>query len=352
SFDSTVVITTQGPGFPPLTTIENANESWAVFGQVSYDLTDRLNLTGGVRYTEDERNFRAIAAAAATVNPTRVKDEDVSWDISALYKVNPEVNVYVRVADGFRGPTIQGRDVAFSPGSVDAQTTADSEDILSFEAGIKTALLNNRARINIAGYHYRVDNQQFSIIGGAGNLSQVINADRGVGYGFEADAEFLLLDNWFMSLGFSFNDTEIRDDQLATDPCGSGLCTVLDPLNGFGQALVDGNPFPNAPLTTFNAFTEYTIPLPFGGDLFVNTDWALQGETNFFLYEAEEFTVSGNFEGGARIGYRDTERGYEVAVFARNITNEENLRGAIDFNNLTGFINEPRVIGAQLTFSR
>ena len=353
-FDTEFQVSTVGPAFPPLTTLLHSNDSWALFGQASYDVTDRLNVTAGLRYTEDDREFEALLLPPGVeVNPTSVSDEDLSWDVSALYRVHYGLNVYARIARGFRGPTIQGRDVAFAafsdPVAVDPQTVATSETILSYEAGFKSEFLDNRARLNATAYYYNVDDQQFSIIGGAGNINQVINADEGVGWGFEVDAEALLTDQFFVSAGFSYNNTEIRDEDLATAPCGSGQCTVLDPLNELGQALIDGNPFPNAPELTFNAFAEYTMPWRDKGEFFVNTDWAVQGETNLFLYESAEFRTSGNFEGGLRLGYRDAEGRYEGAFFARNITDEENVRGGIDFNNLTGFVNEPRIVGFQLT---
>lgn len=351
-FDSDVRVSTFGPAFPPLTTLRHENDSWAVFGQASYDLTDRFTLTAGGRFTDDNRDFNAILLPPfVTVNPTHADDEDFSWDVSGLYRVNDGLNLYARVARGFRGPTIQGRDVAFAAfsGAVDPQTVAKSETILSFEGGFKSEFMDNRARLNVTGYYYEVDDQQFSIIGGAGNINQVVNADEGIGWGVEVDAEALLTDQLYVSVGFSYNNTEINDSDLATAPCGSGLCTVLDPLNSLGQALIDGNPFPNAPELTFNAFAEYTQSFRDHGEFFVNTDWAVQGETNFFLYESTEFRSSGNFEGGVRLGYRRNDGRYEGAFFARNITDEENVKGGIDFNNLTGFVNEPRVVGFQLT---
>lgn len=358
-FDTEFEVSTFGPGFPPMTTVFHGNDSWAVFGQIGYDVSDRLHVTGGVRYTEDDREFDAILLPPfVTVNPTSVEDEDFSWDVSALYNLSDNVNLYTRVARGFRGPTIQGRDVAFSAfsGAVDPQTVATSETILSFEGGFKSQFMENRARINATAFYYRVNDQQFSIIGGSSNLNQVVNADKGVGWGFEVDAEALLTDNFYVSAGFSYNNTEIKDSALATATCGSGLCTVLDPRNaiidpvtGLGQALVDGNPFPNAPEITFNAFAEYTVPFRDHGEFFVNTDWSIQGETNFLLYETLEYRSSGNAEGGLRLGYRRSDGRYEGAFFARNITNEINLKGGIDFNNLTGFFNEPRIFGFQLT---
>ncbi len=350
-FDTSFDVETFGPGFPPLTVVNHGNDSWALFGQLSYDVTDRLNITGGVRYTEDERTLDATPPPFVTVNPTSVEDEDFSWDVSGLYQLTDGLNVYARVARGYRGPTIQGRDIAFAAfsGAVDPQTIATSETILSYEAGFKSEFLDNRARLNATGYYYTVDDQQFSIIGGLTNSNQVINADEGVGWGFEVDAEALLTDNFYVAAGFSYNNTEINDPDLATAPCGSGQCTVLDPLNGLGQALIDGNPFPNAPEITFNVFAEYTHPWGDKGELFANTDWAIQGETNFFLYESAEFNSSGNTEGGLRIGYRTADGHVEGAFFARNILDAENLKGGIDFNNLTGFVNEPRIVGFQLS---
>ena len=357
-FDTSFDVTTFGPGFPPETTVNHGNDSWALFGQISYDLTDRFNITGGVRYTEDERTLDATPPPFVTVNPTSVDDEDFSWDVSGLYQVSDGLNVYARIARGYRGPTIQGRDIAFAAfsGAIDPQTIATSETILSYEAGFKSQFMDNRARLNATGYYYTVDDQQFSIIGGVNNSNQVINADEGIGWGFEVDAEALLTDNFYVAAGFSYNNTEINDPDLATATCGSGLCTVrdprnaiIDPVTGLGQALIDGNPFPNAPELTFNVFAEYTMPHRDKGEFFVNTDWAVQGETNFFLYDAVEFSSSGNTEGGLRAGYRTSDGRVESAFFARNILDAENLKGGIDFNNLTGFVNEPRVVGFQIS---
>ncbi len=351
-FDTSFDVRTLGPGFPPETTVSHGNESWALFGQASYDLSDQFTLTGGVRYTEDEREFEAPQPPPfVTVNPTEVSDDNFSWDLSALYRVNDQFNIYGRVARGYRGPTIQGRDVAFSAfsGAVDPQTVATSETIQSFEAGFKSELLDNSLRLNAAAFYYEIDDQQFSIIGGTTNSNQVVNADKGRGMGFEADLEWLVSDNLYLQAGLGYVDTEIQDANLATATCGSGLCTPTDPQNNLGQALIDGNPFPNAPDLTANVFAEYTFPSSGGGEFYINTDWAIQGKTNIFLYEAEEFSTSGNFEGGAAAGYRTADEKYSVSVFVRNITDEENLKGAIDFNNLTGFVNEPRVYGIALT---
>ncbi len=128
-------------------------------------------------------------------------------------------------------------------------------------------------------------------------------------------------------------------------------CTVIDPtvvLSGTTRALVDGNPFPNAPEWIADLTARYAVPIGTTGEIFAFTDWAYQGATNFFLYESEEFHTDGQIEGGLRIGYARTDRDLEIAAFVRNITDADNLKGGIDFNNNTGFVNDPRVIGISL----
>jgi iron complex outermembrane receptor protein len=339
-FDSEFSVTTN-PFIPltPAATLTHENTAWAVFGHVSYDVTDALTLTGGARYTDDEKDL-TVDIAPVPSPPQNVQDDEISWDLSALYEVNDDLNIYGRLATGFRAPTIQGRDIAF----FGAPSIADSETITSIEAGFKSQLADDRVRINAAVFYYEIEDQQLSAIGGGGNFVQLVNADKGTGMGFDFDSEFLITDRFMMTLGFSYTDTEIDDSELVVPPCGSGMCTVLDPLDAGGNAIIDGNSFVQAPEYVATVTARYGVPVG-SGEVFFFTDWAFQGETNFFIYEAEEFKSDGNFEGGARVGYSHDGGKWEVALFGRNITDEENVKGAIDFNNLTGFDNEPRIVG-------
>jgi outer membrane receptor protein involved in Fe transport len=337
-FDSKFSVTTN-PFFVAPTTLTHKNTAWAVFGHVSYDVTDKLTLTGGARYTDDDKDL-TVQASPVPQAPQSVSDQNVSGDLSALYKVSDNVNLYARLATGFRAPTIQGRDVAF----FGSPSIAKSETITSLEGGFKTTLADDRVRLNGAVYYYEIKDQQLSAIGGGGNFVQLVNADKGTGMGFDLDGEFLVTDRFMLTLGLSYSDTELKDKNLVVPPCGSGLCTVTDPLDANGNAIINGNPFVQAPEYIATVAARYGIPVG-DGELFFYTDWAFQGKTNFFIYEAKEFRSDGNYEGGARIGYSAHGGKWELALFGRNITDEENVKGAIDFNNLTGFDNEPRIVG-------
>ncbi|HCK84372.1 MAG TPA: TonB-dependent receptor [Hyphomonadaceae bacterium] len=342
-FDSDLTVSTVGVGFPPLATLNHTNTSWAVFGQAGFDVSDQLSVSAGVRYTDDEKDLRGVITPGPV--SVSVSDEQVSWDLSAVYAMSDDANLYARIASGFRAPTIQGRDVAFfNPPSV-----ATSETIQSYEAGFKSDLFDRRARLNGAVFYYEITDQQFSAIGGLGNFNQLINADKGEGYGFELEGELAVTDALTLTSAFSYNHTEIKDATLAVGTCGSGQCTVRDPLNLAGNALIDGNPFPQAPEFIFDFTARYEHPLSSGATLFAATDWMVRGEFNIFLYDAVEYQTDRQFEGGLRAGYRSADGRWEAAVFGRNITDEENVIGGIDFNNNTAFVNEPRVVGVSLS---
>ncbi len=339
--------------------LRNVNTSWAVFGQASYDLTDQLTITAGARYTNDDKKTRLLKTANTIANVVtysgrsfvELEDDKPSWDVSALYKVSPDVSVYARIARGFRGPTIQGRSAVFNSDF----TTADSETITSYEAGFKSQLIDNTLRFNATAFYWTLKNIQLNGNDSNGN-GVLFNADKAEAYGLEADLEYRPVENLSITLGGSLLHTEIKDNRVFAQACslnGVLVCTVNDPIftrgTGTGRtyfAQIDGNTLPNAPKWTVNATARYDIPVGETSKLFIASDWNVQGYTNFVLYKTEEFYSKGNFEGGLKIGYDTGD--FEVAAFARNITNEKNLKGVIE-NYMAAVYNEPRIIGVSLS---
>ncbi|GAB4576722.1 MAG: TonB-dependent receptor [Rhodothalassiaceae bacterium] len=321
-------------------------ESWALFASVDIELMPDLILSGGLRYTEDSKDFvaeRTLSPFGAPgtgpimVNP---KDEVLSWDASLTYDLNEDVSVYARAAKGFRAPSIQGR-LVFG----DEVTVADTETIFSVEAGIKAQLMEDRLRVNLSGYVSDMDGQQLTAVGGNANFNRLINAKDTDLAGLEIDLEWAVTRNLLVTAGTSYNFTEINDPDLRTQFCAA--CTVLDPVVGELAAL-DGNRLPQAPRWIANATARYGTPVGEKGELYVYTDWAFTSEKNFFLYDSVEFRSGKELIGGLRVGYVHDER-FEFALFGRNITDETELKGGIDFNNLTGFVNEPPIWGVEIS---
>jgi len=90
-------------------------ESFSLFASASYDVTEQFTLSGGARFTDEEKAFvveREVGPfGSGTLGPItgNVGDDQISWDVSGTYSVHDDVNVYAKVAKGFRGPSVQGR---------------------------------------------------------------------------------------------------------------------------------------------------------------------------------------------------------------------------------------------------
>ena len=324
---------------------EQKNNSYAAFGSVNYDVSPVLKLRGGLRYTHDKKDLAtedAPGIVAANGLAKSTSDSKVSWDLSGTYVVTPDTNVYARAATGYRGSSIQ-------PASgFGGLTYAGPESNLSFEVGAKADLLDKRARASLSLYTYRVKDQQLTAVGGASNTTTLLNAKKAVGHGVEATFDARPVDNLLVNLSGSYNFTRIKDPGLSVGVCAQ--CTVTNPTGTVGGqtvAFIDGNDLPNAPKWIGNVNVRYGIPNGNGGEYFVFTDWSYRSKVNFFLYQSVEFESKSLLLGGLRLGYSWANGKYEAAAFARNITNQVRVTGAIDFNNLTGFINDPRTYGVQ-----
>jgi iron complex outermembrane receptor protein len=318
------------------------NTSWAAFGSLNYAATDRLDLRAGIRYTYDKKTFDVLALDRVTLLEPSTGSTDnskVTGDLSATYTINDDANVYARAARGFRGASFG------VPSATALLTVAAPETVDSYEIGIKSDLFDKRARISFDIYDFQVKNQQLTAVGGTSNDVRLLNADKSKARGAEFDVEALLTQNLRVTLGGAYNWTRIEDPTLSVGVCRT--CTVTDPLNASGNAIIDGNVLPQAAKWMGNATLRYGIPVGDDAEFFFYTDWSYRSAINFFLYDSREFVGQPLLEGGAKIGYTWGAGAYEVSVFCRNCTNQIRATGAIDFNNLTGFINDPRIVGAQ-----
>lgn len=343
--------------------LRDINTSYAVFGQASYAVTPELTLTAGARATKDSKSTRLIQSVrnAAGVNQfpaafaryIKLSDTKPSWDLSALYQATPDLNLYARVARGFRGPTIQGRSAVFNS----PFTTANSETVTSYEAGFKSNLFDNTLRFNATGFYYTVNDIQLNGNDSNGN-GVLFNADKAKAYGMEAELDWRPVRNLTLSTGLSLLHSEISDPRVYAQVCalnGVVVCTVKDPTivrPVFGSpatfAQIDGNPLPNAPKYNVDFAARYDVPVGEDGKVFLAGDFNMQGYTNLVLYRTDEFYAKGNFEAGLKLGYTGGNGNYEIAVFARNLTNEKNVKGVIE-NYMAPVFNDPRIIGISLS---
>ena len=165
-------------------------EVWAAFLATTLHLGDALEIGGGLRFSRDAKDYTAwrdeapAATRAGSIGPIHREPTASAWsgDLSMRYSASPGVQTYVRAARGFRAPSIQGR-LLFG----DLVSVAGTETIHFIEGGTKMRLWDGRLRLDLAAFHYRLRNQQLTAVGGETNFNRLVNADRTLGRGFEAE---------------------------------------------------------------------------------------------------------------------------------------------------------------------
>ena len=327
------------------------SKAYGIFGSLNYKFDNGMTLQGGARFNHDKRTMVAsrpvdnrpgFLGFGGPVAPqsAKVGDEVLTWDLSVAYPASDDVNLFARVAKGYRAPAIQGR-LLFGR----ALSVANSETTMSYEAGLKSTLADGKVRFNLSGFYFNTSDLQLTAVGGASNFTTLLNADKVKGYGFEAEFEARPARGFTLTAGLSYNHNEIDDPNAFVAGCGAA-CTVLNtPRAGSpGIFSIDGNQLPQSPRWIANWTAGYAVPMA-GGEVYAFTDWAYRSKVQFFLYKSVEFSDDNMLEGGLRLGYR-TDR-FDIAAYARNITNDVSAVSGIDFNNLTAMVNEPRIFGLE-----
>jgi len=327
------------------------NDAQALFGSLEYALTDKFKVRGGVRYTSDHKIFSVPftnVVGGATSPTSKANASNTSWDLSANYALNADTNLYTRIATGFRAPSF-GSPIGGLPTQY-----ARSESNISYEVGVKGYAFDRRVRYAFDGFYYEVSNQQLTAVGGTSNVVQLINAKKTVGQGLEAEVEAKVTENLTLNLSGSLNDTKIKDPTLAVSPCfnwsflpGGQACTLLSPLNKAGLALVNGNQLPQAAKYIGDLSLRYDLPLSASTAVYLFTDWSYRSEMQLFFVKSKEFVAPALYQAGLRVGYTWDNNKYEVAAFCRNCTDNVKLIYGINFDNFTGIINDPMIVGGQ-----
>lgn len=155
-----------------LRTIDDSLEttSLAAYANVSYSLTEQLRVSAGLRYTEEEKDYRRSTStfystlpglnATYAFKPPTAKFDDTSPMISVDYQVAPDAMVYARYAKGFKSGGYNGR-----ANTLAESTRYDPETATTFEVGAKTSWLENRLRANVAVFTNTYEDFQARVSG-------------------------------------------------------------------------------------------------------------------------------------------------------------------------------------------
>ena len=241
---------------------ENPKTTTAGFGQVSYDLTDALELQVGARYTHTVVVNDAVSSAPllglSLTQTDRYAENAVTGKVALNWTIDDRNFAYVFVARGHKAGGLNGPNLAFVP-----PKPFDGEDVTDLEAGWKSTLLGGRLRTQLGAYYNIYENFQI-IIGDptTPSINSILNVtgDTKI-YGLEASAQgrFGALG---LDVGLSLSHSNLGDF-YAADPrrMRTGLCDAdTGPATG-NCVNVGGNPQTYAPELTFSLGMEYSFDL-------------------------------------------------------------------------------------------
>lgn len=290
---TTVFLDTNGQisGFQPLFVFgdeTNDNLAYALFGQASYDLTDKLEITGALRYDSDEREqtdlLRARAVRSATFDEWQPK-------VTAKYQWTDTFMTYATFATGFRS------------GGYNAPTVNPSifqkEVSTNYEVGFKSQLFDNRVVLNGSAFYTELENAQIfrvDLVAGAQIIDNVREADL---MGLELELQARLAEGWDIFGGLGVTDSEILDFN--------------------GTAAYRGNQLPNNTRTTLNGGTQYGFPITAALNGMVRADIEYRGKQYFHAdnIDFRDPVTLVNLRAGI-----ETEA-WSLTAYVKNLTNKQ-----------------------------
>ena len=341
--------------------VDVQSRGWAVYGDFTWAINDRLDLTAGARYTFDEKEMtgRVLDSGGALGNNFNfefftngtVRNEadwsDFTPRVALAYEAAPDVSLYATASLGYKsggfatfGYDLRGQDINDDGSAPDGTRPLefDPEEVESYEIGAKTRLLGNTLQANIALFRY--DYTDLQLVFFDQGSSQVANVGEARGQGIELDLRWVPNPHWDITAGLSLLDTEITD---ATDIIEVGACGDCD-----------GNELPFAPEVSASSVITYRTPIA-SGEGFFTTEYVYRSEMHGGPDNIPDATVDSWNEVSFRLGYRSgsnwyatlwLENAFDEVYFERGWENADtdNLFGYGLFNQLV-WPNRPRTVG-------
>ncbi|MEO9601009.1 TonB-dependent receptor [Parasphingorhabdus sp.] len=290
-------------------------KSYGLFGEVYFDVSDRLKLTGGLRYNNDEKNVEARSTLASFLVPysqttdafdspfvgsydadpgtpgnqiyqrRNVKDNEITGRLVLDYQISDDNLLYASYSRGYKSG---GLNPPLQP-IFEVPESFESEQVDAFEIGSKNSFGDGALQLNLTAFYYKYKNLQLSKIVARTSVNENIDADI---YGAEVEAVLRPDPDWMINMGFSYLKTKVKGDTFNSDPRDFGggrsdAVIIKDITNASNCAVVSSSGSAagiNAFVNTVNNVINGGIDLDQngvidGGDIRPGAN--LQGTTSF-----------------------------------------------------------------------
>jgi iron complex outermembrane receptor protein len=309
-------------------------DTLAFFGHLSFSVTDKLTLNGGLRHTDEHKDYTftrrtfsgALHPSLGAIDGVTSNYDGTKFDYRAnvQYRWNDNVMSYLQYATGFKGGGISPR-----PFSAAQAVSFDPEELKSYELGIKSDLLNRRMRVNVSVFFSDYSDLQLTLAScpqfGVGLPCAVVaNAGDAEVKGVELETVLHPMDNLSIDASYSYLDFKYT----SINPNAGGPTRPTGPQFGMRPAYV--------PEKKWSAGVQYEINLGDLGSLTPRVDVSYQGDlftngANAATNLLESYTLS-----NARLTWRKGDGGWESSVEVTNLTDKYYFLTRFDQFTLTG----------------
>jgi iron complex outermembrane receptor protein len=355
-----------GPNSPYNADLPYNLKQTALFGEVSYDLTNQLTGTAGLRYYDykEERTFKTGGLFSDTSNQfDKTKSDGYTPRVLLAYKMSPSVTWNAQASKGFRLGGVN------DPLNVPLCTTEDraifggyqrfsDESLWNYEVGVK--MQQPGLRFNAAAFHTQMKDLQVTLDAGSCSSRVVFNVPKAHSSGVEMEMTFRPNDSW--EVGFAGSAVKAEFDSTVRDGNGNVLGGIRE-----------GNRLPSVPELQFTASLTYNFNLA-GRESYVTASWQHVGSRFTQPSDQENnprtFTHGLPFLGAPATAATTLDlelpkynlvnlsagmefsRGFSAVVYVNNLTDEKAL---LSFDRERGgrarlgfATNQPRTIGVTL----
>lgn len=325
-------------------------DAWALFGQASYRVVDKLRITLGGRYSSEKKSDfdRSAFDVFTPYNPTlpyagATLNQDASFHsftprIALDYQWTPDVLLYASWSRGFKSGT-------YNLGSL--RPAVQPEKVSAFEGGIKSTWLDRRLRLNLAGFYYDYKDLQVGKV--VGQTLRLENAATATIYGVEAELQASLSSRLNLNANASWLHARF-DRYVSADPArpfGDG--TTLDPGTGALAFDLAGNSLSQSPDFTFFVGGEYQLPTSVGR-VSLRGEVAWRDRVYYTPFNVKAVSQSANAKVNMFLNWASRNERQSGSLFVKNLTNKTTVGNSYVGSALVGFpvigyLEEPRTYG-------
>jgi len=300
------------PAFPRYIGAKTDNKNFAVFAEATYDLSDRLHATGGLRYTDETKKFDPVAHIIGRDDPYVPAGEDaldfseVTWRGTLAYDVSDEVSTYFNVSKGFKsGGFDQRLTQPVTRVGDDQLPTFAPEKVTAYEFGLKAELPDQGLRLALAAFYSDYTNIQVSA-NPPGQINTVtVNAAEGSIKGIEAEFTWVPTPELFIQGALGYQDAKY---------------TTLDANKGIPLTLDDE--LIRTPEFSWNLGASYRVDLGENGSLTPRVDWVYKSEIQFEPVNNPLVASDAYHNINMALAYADQDEKWRLTFGVNNLTNE------------------------------